>query len=37
MSKTLIDSNISNDEFVVINNVQKEYDNMKEKIENSKT
>ena len=31
ISKTLIDSNISHDEFVSINNVVKEYDNMKEK------
>ena len=30
ISKELIDSNISHDEFVLINNVPKEYDNMKE-------
>ena len=30
ISKALIDSNISHDEFVLINNVQKEYDEMKE-------
>ena len=30
ISKTVIDSNISHDEFVLINNVQKEYDEMKE-------
>ena len=34
-SKALIDSNISHDEFVLINNVLKEYDNIKEEIENS--
>ena len=37
ISKTLIDSNISHDEFVLINNVLKEYDNMKEEIKISKT
>ena len=37
ISKALIDSNISHDEFVLINNVLKEYDDMKEKIENLKT
>ena len=37
ISKTLIDSNISHDEFVLINNVLKEYDDMKEEIENLKT
>ena len=31
ISKALTDSNISHDEFVLINNVLKEYDNMKEK------
>ena len=31
MSKTFIDSNISHDEFVLINNVLKELDNIKEK------
>ena len=30
ISKELIDSNISHDEFVLINNVPKEYGNMKE-------
>ena len=30
ISKALIDSNVSHDEFVLINNVLKEYDNMKE-------
>ena len=33
----LIDLNISHDEFVLINNVLKQYDNMKEKIKNLKT
>ena len=37
ISKALIDSNISHDEFVLINNVLKEYDNMKEEIKNLKT
>ena len=32
ISKGLIDSVISNDEFVLINNVTKEYDKMKSKI-----
>ena len=36
ISKGLIDSNISHDEFVLINNVLKEYDNMKEEIKNLK-
>ena len=31
ISKALIDSNISHDEFVLINNVLKEYDQMKKK------
>ena len=35
--KALIDSNISYDEFVLINNVQKEYEEMKEEIKNLKT
>ena len=35
ISKDLIDPNISHDEFVSVNNVQKEYDNMKEEIKNS--
>ena len=34
ISKTLIDSVISHDEFVLINNVLKEYNKMKEEIEN---
>ena len=33
--KTLIDSNISNDEFVLINIVLKEYDNIKKETKNS--
>ena len=37
ISKTLIDSNISHDEFVLINNVLKEYNDMKEEIKNLKT
>ena len=37
ISKALIDSNISHHEFVLINNALKEYDRMKEKIENLKT
>ena len=36
ISKVLIDSNISHDEFVLINNVLKEYNDMKEEIENLK-
>ena len=36
ISKALIESNISHDEFVLINNVFKEYDDMKEEIKNSK-
>ena len=36
-SKVLLNSNISHDEFVLINNVLKEYDNMKEEIKNLKT
>ena len=34
ISKILIDSVISHDEFVLINNVLKEYNKMKEEIEN---
>ena len=30
ISKALIDSNISQDQFALMNNVRKEYDNMKE-------
>ena len=37
ISKALIDSNISNDEFVLKNNVLEEYDKMKEEIKNLKT
>ena len=36
ISKALIDSNISHDEFV-LTNVIKEYDDMKEEIKNMKT
>ena len=36
ISKSLIDSNISHDEFVLINNVLKEYDKIKEEIKNLK-
>ena len=34
--KALIDSNISHDEFVLINNALKEYDNIKQEIKNLK-
>ena len=37
ISKALIDSNISHDDFVLINNVLKEYDDMKEGIKHLKT
>ena len=37
ISKALIDSNISNDEFVLKNNVLEGYDKMKEEIKNLKT
>ena len=37
ISKALIDSVISDDEFVLINNVLKWYNEVKEKIENVKT
>ena len=37
ISKTLIDSVVSHDEFVLINNVQKEYDKIKEEMKNLKT
>ena len=37
ISKTLIDLNISHDEFVLINNALKEYHDMKEEIKNLKT
>ena len=35
ISKDLIDSDISHDEFVSVNNVLKEYDDMKEEIKTS--
>ena len=35
ISKALIDSNISHDEFLTVNNVLKDYDDMKEEIKNS--
>ena len=35
--KAIIDSNISHDEFVLINNALKEYDNIKQEIKNLKT
>ena len=35
ISKALIDSNISHDEFVLINNMLKEFHDLKEEIENS--
>ena len=35
-SKTLINSNINDDNFVLINNVLKEYDGMKEEIKKLK-
>ena len=37
ISKSLNDSNISHDEFVSINNLLKEYEEMKEEIKNLKT
>ena len=37
ISKALIDSNISHDEFVLIDNVLQKYDDMKEEIKNLKT
>ena len=37
ISKVLIESNISHGEFVLINNVLKEYDDMKEEVKNFKT
>ena len=37
ISKVLIDSNITHDEFVSTNNVLKEYDNMKEETNNLRT
>ena len=35
ISKALIDSNISHDEFASVNNVLKEYDDAKEEVKNS--
>ena len=35
--KALIDLNISHDEFILVNNVLKEYDDMKKEIKNLKT
>ena len=37
ISKALIDSSISHDEFVLIKNDLQQYDNMKKEIKNSKT
>ena len=37
ISKAIIDSNISHDEFVLVNNVLREYSKMKEENKNSKT
>ena len=37
ISKALIDSNVSHDKFVLINNVLKEYNEMEEAIKNLKT
>ena len=37
ISKSLIDSNISHDEFILTNNVLKEYQEMKGEIKNVKT
>ena len=37
ISKALIDSSISHDDFLLINNVLKVYDNLKEEIKNLKT
>ena len=34
ISKALIDSNISHDKFVLVNNMLKEYDDMKQEIKN---
>ena len=36
-SKSLLDSNISRDEFILVNNVLEEYDKMKKGIKNLKT
>ena len=35
--KALIDSNVSLDEFILINNMLKEYEDMKEEIKNLRT
>ena len=37
ISKALVNSSISHDEFILINNVLKEYDEMKDEINNLKT
>ena len=37
ISKTLVDSNISLDEFVLINNMPKEHEELKEEIKNLNT
>ena len=37
ISKALINSNISHYEFILVNNVLKEYDDMREEIKNLKT
>ena len=37
ISKALINSNVSHDEFVLINNVWKEYDDLEEEIKNLNT
>ena len=37
ISKALIDLNISHDEFILVNNVLNEYDDMKKEIKNLKT
>ena len=37
ISKSLLDSNISRDEFILVNNVLEEYDKMKKGIKNLKT
>ena len=37
ISKALMDSVVSHDEFILINNVLKEYNEMKEEIKNLKT
>ena len=37
VSKALIDSSISHAQFILINNIIKEYDDMKEEVKNSKT